>query len=149
MKFLVAIDGSEHSTRALEYALEVAAAAGASVTVVTAVSPNVYTASEGMPMREAGEDDRQQVMESIEDAEERSMEVLDRATEVGADYDVTLETEALYGDPVEVVPDFADEQGFDAIYVGHQGLPERYERVLGSVAKSIVERATVPVTVVQ
>jgi len=40
-------------------------------------------------------------------------------------------------------------EGVDPIYLGHRGRLERVKRVLGSVAKMIVERATVPVTVVR
>jgi nucleotide-binding universal stress UspA family protein len=43
----------------------------------------------------------------------------------------------------------AEENGFDAIFVGHRGLSERYEGLVGSTAKEIVGRASVPVTVVR
>jgi nucleotide-binding universal stress UspA family protein len=149
MRLLVAIDGSEHSTRALEHALDLAAAAGASVTAVTAVDPNVYTDNEGTPLRDASTTGRERVLESIEDAEDRAMEVLEAAERLATDMSVPFETQALYGEPAEVVTDFAREEGFDGIVVGHRGLPGEYERILGSVAKSVIERADVPVTVVQ
>jgi len=149
MRLLVAIDGSEHSTRALEYALDLAAAAGGSVTTVMAVDPNVYTDNEGTPLREASTSDRERVLESIEDAEARAMAALEEAESFAEDWTVPFETLALYGEPAAVVPDYAREEGYDDIVVGHRGLPGQYERVLGSVAKSIIEAAERPVTVVQ
>jgi len=149
MRLLVAIDGSEHSTRALEHALDLAAAAGGSVTAAMAVDPDVYTDNEGTPLREASTSDRERVLESIEDAETRAMAALEEAESFATDWTVPFETHALYGEPAAVVPDYAHEEGFEAIVVGHRGLPSQYERVLGSVAKSIIEAAEIPVTVVQ
>ena len=37
----------------------------------------------------------------------------------------------------------------DAVFVGHRGLSERRETMVGSVAKQFVERADRPVTVVR
>ena len=60
-----------------------------------------------------------------------------------------METELLYGDPVRAITDYATEAGFDAIVVGHRGRSERAESMVGSVARGIVNQATVPVTVVR
>ena len=52
-------------------------------------------------------------------------------------------------DPATVVPDYAAAESFDGLFVGHRGLSERYENLVGSVAKAILERSSVPVTVVR
>jgi nucleotide-binding universal stress UspA family protein len=149
MRFLVAVDGSEESDAALDHAVELAGATGASVSVVHAVDPTIYEDRQPTPVRERDEVARRNVLETIDDAELRGERVLaeasDRATAAGVD----VETRLLYGDPVEVIPAYATDQGFDVLYLGHRPLPEAYERVLGSVAKSIIERSTIPVTVVQ
>ncbi len=36
----------------------------------------------------------------------------------------------------------------DAVFVGHRGLSEERERVVGSVAKAVVDKAAVPVAVI-
>jgi nucleotide-binding universal stress UspA family protein len=149
MKLLVAIDGSQPSEHALDYALSLAAATGGSVTAVHAVDPAVYEEAGGDPGGGVDERDDRFVMESETDAEERASRLLDEARESAADHDVTFETELLHGDPRETITAFAEEAGFEGIVVGHRGLSERQERVLGSVAKSFVEHASVPVTVVQ
>ena len=144
MDVLVAIDGSDESTAALERALGVTDAMDGSVTVAYAVDPSVFDL--GGPAPDA---DRQLIMESVEDTERRGMDVLDDAAALAADRGRTVETELLYGDPVRAITGFAESEGFDAIYVGHRGLSERTKRLVGSVAKGIVERTPITVTVVR
>ncbi|MFB6280744.1 MAG: universal stress protein [Haloferacaceae archaeon] len=148
MRLLVAVDGSDPSAAALDHALSVADAAGGSVTAVHAVDPSVYASTGddpgGGPQRRA---DRY-VVESAADAEERGRRLLDEAATAGDEAGVGVETELLRGDPREVIPALAEREGFDELVVGHRGLPDHQERVLGSVAKSFVERSAVPVTVV-
>lgn len=147
MKFLVAVDGSEHSARALDHAVEMASATGASVTVVHAVVPEVYAERFADPVADRSEADGAYVVDAVENAEDRAEQVLARmAARVDDGVDVT--TQLLYGDPVVEVADFADDEDFDGVFVGHRGVSERYEALLGSVAKGLVGRASVPVTVV-
>jgi nucleotide-binding universal stress UspA family protein len=149
MNILVAVDGSDESTAALERALDVADAMGGSVTVAYAVDPSVFDFGGPESLSGLSDVDRRLIMESVEDTERRGMDVLDGAEAVAADCGRTVETELLYGDPVHVITTFAESEGFDAIYVGHRGLSERTERLVGSVAKGIVERTSITVTVVR
>ncbi|MEF8841416.1 MAG: universal stress protein [Haloarculaceae archaeon] len=144
MEFLVAVDGSEQSKRALRYACEMARAAGASVVLAHAVDPSVYQTEE------VDETDRDGalVMEGPDEAEERGREVLEEALELARESGFDPETELLYGDPAVVVGDYAQERDVTGVYVGHRGLSEEYEAMMGSVAKRLVERSVVPVTVV-
>jgi nucleotide-binding universal stress UspA family protein len=148
MRFLVAVDGSEEADEALAYAAEMADAVGASITLAFAVDPSVSTEGGSDPIVGLSDADERLVVESVEDAESHGLDVLeaaaDRAGELGHD----VGTELLYGDPVEVLTAFADDEGFGAIYVGHRDRSGRTGLLLGSVAKDVVERATVPVTVV-
>jgi nucleotide-binding universal stress UspA family protein len=89
------------------------------------------------------------VAEDVEDAEEEAQANLDEAAEIGDRTGVEVETGLLYGEPVEAITESADENDFNAIFVGHRGLSERDEGVVGSTVKEIVGRATVPVTVVR
>ncbi|MFB6143096.1 MAG: universal stress protein [Halorientalis sp.] len=149
MRLLVAIDGSTPSVNALTYALDLADATEGSVTAVHAVDPAVYETTGEDPGGGPQERADRIVVESETDAEERGERVLDDALARAdaAGYEIPVETELLHGDPREVVPELASE-GYDGLVVGHRGLSERQERVLGSVAKSFVERTRVPVTVV-
>ena len=149
MRFLVAVDGSDEAESALDYALEIADAVDGSITVVHAVDPAVYDEGGSEPISTLSDADQRLVLESIEDAEQRGVAILEEMVEVAAERDVDVEEELLYGDPSTEIPDYAETEGFDAIYLGHRGRSERMERLLGSVAKVIVKQATVPVTVVR
>jgi nucleotide-binding universal stress UspA family protein len=150
MNYLVAVDGSSESESALEHALELAGAmeTPASVTVVHSVDPEVESEA-GVPAdADVTDADRLLVIEGPEDAEDRGQKLLDRAVEFAADRGHEVDAELLYGDPAESIAEFAEAGEFDGLFVGHRGLNERMERLLGSTAKRLVEQSPVPVTVV-
>ena len=151
MQFLVAVDGSAESDRTLDYVLDLADAMADSpaVTVVHSADPEVYTTGEVEPVADLADADRRLVIEDIADTEDRGREILDEAASHAADRGIDVDTELLYGDPVDEVSTFADDAAVDAVFVGHRGRSERAERYLGSVAKGLVERAGRPVTVVR
>lgn len=149
MNLLVAVDGSEEADEALAYAIAIAEALDASITVVHGVNPTTYDIGGSEPIAGLGDADERLIAESLEDAERRGLDVLDEAEGLAEDLGHEVETHLLYGDPVEVVTNFAEDEDFDAIYVGHRGRSERTDMMIGSVAKGLVGRATVPVTVVR
>ncbi|WP_132060741.1 universal stress protein [Halorussus amylolyticus] len=164
MKYLVAVDGSESSMDAVRYAAEQAAATGATVAAVTVVVPEQYFTGGDDPPTSYAEADEEFVTEDIEDAETEAQEILDEAEEIGEETGVEVETGMLYGEPVDELVEYAEgrrssnsrtrsddaeRESFDAIFVGHRGLSEEYEGLVGSTAKDIVGRASVPVTVVR
>lgn len=151
MRFAVAVDGSEQSERALDYAIELAEAMTdpPSISVIHSVDPEVYTEGEIEPVADLVDAEQRLIIENIEDAEDRGQEILDDARAYAADRNVEVTTELLYGDPVARLADFASAEGFDTLFVGHRGRSEHAERFLGSVAKGLVERSDRPVTVVR
>jgi len=149
MKFLVAVDGSKESDRAIDHAAEIADAAGGTLTVVNSVDPDVYDTGGSEPVAGLSGAERRLVVESVADAEERGERLLEDAVERARETGVDAASELLYGNPVETIPDVAATDGYDGVFVGHRGLSDEHERVLGSVAKGLVERSTVPVTVVR
>lgn len=149
MRYLVAVDGSDEAERALAYATDVADALDGSITVVHVADPYVYDEGGTEPISTFADADERLVAESLEDAEQRGFAILDSAAALADDLGHEIETELLYGHPVSAVTDYAKLEGFDAIYVGHRGRSERASSLVGSVAKGLVERATVPVTVVR
>lgn len=149
MNILVAFDGSEAAEDALAYATDIADATDGSITVVHVVDPDIFEAGRVQPIAGLSDADRRLLVESIEDAGERGLERVDDARGLAEELGQDVETELLYGDPVENITDYAEEGDFDAVFVGHRGLSGHMDRLLGSVAKELVERATVPVTVVR
>lgn len=148
-QYLVGVDGSQEATHALEYAVDIADAKNGLLTAVHAVQPNIYGGSREEPVSGRPDAYRREVLQSIEDAEERGQEVLDEAVTVAEDLGQEIETELLYGDPIQEIPDYVAEEEFDGVFVGHRGHSERPDIVLGSFANAIVERTNVPVTIVR
>ena len=148
MDLLVAVDGSEESNRALAYATNIANATDGSITLVHAIEPDIYDTGGGEPISESDRRDRL-IIDSFDAAEEEGQEILDEAIEFAAERGQTVSGELRYGQPARIITDYAEEGAFETIYVGHRGRSERTIEFLGSVARDIVEHATVPVTVVR
>lgn len=149
MKLLVAVDGSDEADDALAYAIDIAEAMDGSITVTHAVDPNVYETAGDDPVAAGENADRRLIVQSIEDAEERGFSILEDASALAGKHGYSVETELVYGDPVRAITDYADEIAAETIFVGHRGRSERSARMLGSVAQGLIERATMPVTVVR
>ncbi len=149
MKLLVGMDGSEEAEEALAYATTIADAVNGAITAVHAVNPAVFETGGADPITSVSDADERLLVESVEEAETRGMDLLAESAELAANHGHEIGTEILYGDPATEIADYADSEGFDAIYVGHQGRSERADLVVGSVATELIERATVPVTVVR
>jgi len=149
MRFLVAVDGSQHSRRALEYAVELATAADATLTLAYAATPTVSVEGGSDPI--AGFDDAEDrlLIEDADETQDRGRRILREARATAEEGGVTVETELLYGDPVDAIPEFVSGHEFDGVFVGHRGLSDRHEGLVGSVAKELVSRSPVPVTVVR
>ncbi|RAW43976.1 universal stress protein [Halorubrum sp. 48-1-W] len=143
MRYLVATDGSTLGDEAVRYGARQAAAFDATLVIAHVLTPNSELI-DGMlvlPGEEAAVEEGERVLENA-----RSVAV-DRADEAGSEIDV--DTQLLTGRPADAITEFAGETGADAIFVGHRGLSEEREQVVGSVAKSVVDKAIVPVTVIR
>ena len=139
MDILVAADRSDESQNALEHALDIGDMLDAAITVVHVVE-NVST------------DSRSRIDES--EANERGRSILEKASTQAVQRGLSIETEILVGDPTEVIPTYAESNAVDVIYVGHRGIPQKGEPIvdgdqdtLGSVAKGILQKTAVPVTI--
>lgn len=128
MHILVAVDSSRESQNALENAIDIVSTFDGNVTAAHVRDPASDTSSDG--------------------------DLLDGMSTRGEGRDVPVDTEILSGDPVSELVTYAERNGIDAIYVGHRGLTSEGSELhgerrgpLGSVAKGLVERTQIPVTV--
>jgi nucleotide-binding universal stress UspA family protein len=143
MRYLVATDGSEESNEAVRYASTHAIAFDATLEIVHVLQP------------EAKLKDGEVILPGGDKAAEQGDRILDQARRLAARTvdeaagDIPIDTELLTGRPASAITDRARETGADAIYVGHEVLSEASEQMVGSVAKSIIDKATVPVTVIR
>jgi nucleotide-binding universal stress UspA family protein len=148
MELLVAVDGSEESNRALAYATNIANATDGSITLIHAIEPDIYDTGGREPASESDRRDRL-IIDSVDSAEERGRDILDEAIEFAAERGQNVSGELLYGQPARIITDYAEEGAFETLYVGNRGRSERTIEFLGSVARDVVEHATVPVTVIR
>ncbi|GAA0539322.1 universal stress protein [Halorubrum ejinorense] len=137
-RVLVAMDDSDLAERALRYALD-AHGDDAALTVIHVVggpSP-MMGAAVGLALSD----------DSDEEMRKAAAPVFERAREIAAEHDVTVETVVEVGRPARGILDHAEE--FDAVVLGtHSGsLADRL--LVGNVAKTVFDRSPVPVTVVR
>jgi len=142
MQYLVATDGSPVSKRAVEHAAIEATAWEAPLKIVHVLTPEPKLV-EGNLVIPGSDTDIEYGKQTLSEAE--------RIAETAAEKrNTTLEisTELLAGWPAETITTHATETDVDAIYVGHRGLSEDSTN-FGSVAKSVLDKATVPVTIIK
>lgn len=143
MRYLVATDGSAVSDTAVEHAAVEASVWGAELEIVHVLTPETEFVEGDIVL--AGEDT----------AIERGEQTLDQAERMAREAaqrhggDIEIRTELLTGRPAEAITEHAELLEVSGVYVGHRGLSDRREQVVGSVAKSVVDKAAVPVTIVK
>ncbi|GAA0227109.1 universal stress protein [Haladaptatus pallidirubidus] len=139
-RILVPIDGSEQSTKALDYVLT--EFPNAEPTVINVIDPiDVgYTSTVGMPGYSE---------EWYEDSKARAEAMFTEAREIADEHGRTLATATEVGRPAQVIVDYAEENDFDHIVMGSHGRSGVSRILLGSVAETVVRRSPVPVTVVR
>lgn len=131
---LVPLDSTPLLETVLSYALE--HHPEAEITVL-----HVATAPEDAPL--------EFTPEGVEEWRNDSDSVFDRATEVAAEYDRTIETAVVFGHPAQAILQYEREEDVDAIVLGSHGRHGLERLLLGSVANTVTRRASVPVTVVR
>jgi len=137
----VGIDGSSHSARALEWALNEAAIRHARLTVLTVHSVAVSGWS-GNPIVLPGDADDQE--KAYQAAEEMTLKV---ASQLGEAQPASVTVRAVIGFPAEeLIKASADA---DLLVVGSRGAGGFARLIVGSVSSQVVHHAHCPVAVVR
>lgn len=137
MTILVAYDGSEPASEAVEYAIREHPEKEIVLLRVVDVASGATEAGLNLAQEKLREL-RNEVQEEISD------EVLDRLEASGVEFD----TEVVFGDPAREIVAYAEDNDMEGIVVGSHGRKGVSRMFLGSVAEKVVRRAPVPVTVV-
>jgi nucleotide-binding universal stress UspA family protein len=137
-KILLAYDGSQGATRALEVALELARVHGAEL-VALAVQ-------ERLP-RFSGTID--EVQEEKQFANQHYSRLLDGAQAQAGAAGVKLKTLMRPGHPAKTIIEVAREGKFEVILVGHSGLSGVWAAFLGTTAEKVSRHAPCSVLIVR
>jgi len=136
-RILVAIDGSEASSRAFTKAVELAVLAHARLTALAIEGPlPAYAATIG------------EVDEVKREKDLFFGALAERAREEAQDAGLELEVDVRPGHAAEVISDVAAAGRYDLVVLGHRGHFLR-GHLLGSTADRVAERAPCPVMIVR
>jgi len=142
-KILVAIDGSDHANRALDFALDIATKYSARVLLLTVVPPLF------LPMPSLNVMKSQAVTDASNELENSFRKALSQTEERAKRLtSLTVFTRLEHGNPDEVIIETAKLGDFDIIVIGSRGLGRR-DFALGSVSSRVAENATCPVLIVK
>lgn len=142
-RILVAVDGSEASDKALEYAIQLAKQEQADLTVLAVVEPEhpqshmFPTEYTSKPYNDAEKNRLEQVLK--EGAKKANNEAPD----------VPLEMKLLFGRPGEEIVKECTEGAYKLVVVGSRGIGGIKGIILGSVSKSVADMAPCPVLIVK
>ena len=137
-KLLVAIDGSEPSTRAAKFAAALARGLNAELTLVHSISP-IMPFPGDLPLG----------ITELNASLERFGERVLRQTRDCLEPDTSsVKTRVIHGSPAASILHLAQQEGYDLLVVGSRGGNGLSRLVLGSVADRLVRASEIPVTVV-
>ena len=152
-KILVPLDGSEHSERALETAIQVAKKFRAKMTLlhVYSVTPPAVIAPEPTTMTPAGFPvvTPEEVAEMVEAARTVGNRILRDGEQKAKSASVRVETVLREGNTVQEIVALAKEGEFNLIVMGARGMSRIRELLMGSVSEGVIKNAHCPVMVVK
>ncbi len=134
---LLAVDGSEHSLRAMKEAIKMATLVDdCAIEVVYVVD---YSKSKDEVLHSQGKEEldlsRRKKLLPIEEQLKSS--------------DLSYRLKLLHGEPGPAIVDYANKENFDLVILGSRGLNSLQEMVLGSVSHKVVKRVKCPVLIVK
>jgi nucleotide-binding universal stress UspA family protein len=140
-KLLVAVDGSDHAQRALDYALRLAKeSSGVELHILTVQpEPNVY-----------GEIQVYITQEHMAQLQrQHSEDILAPALQAARQAGVAHTSEILVGNAASSIARRAEEMGCEGIVMGTHGRDAMSSVLMGSVALKVVHLTSLPVTLVK
>jgi nucleotide-binding universal stress UspA family protein len=139
VKILVAVDGSDHSIHAAEWAGKLAGALDAELTLFHIFEA---TPEETMALAHMSQD------EIAEKMQNHARSSFDSAMEKIAS-DVNVNTAVTLGHPADEILDKIKYDQYDHVVMGSRGLSVLEEVFMGSVSEKVIRRAPCPVTIMR
>lgn len=145
---LVPIDGSEHSVRAMSYALDLAEKYSADIKLLSVAQPVVATGSMFLTQPILPPASTAIYVKEIEAAHEKILtETLRKAKE--SKPNINISKQLVNGRPADKIVKIANDGNFDLIVMGSQGAGGIKEFFLGSVSDRVADEARCPVLLVK
>jgi nucleotide-binding universal stress UspA family protein len=144
---LVAVDGSENSDRALDFALDFAEKYSAAVTILNVSESPSMGAVPLEPTTVSGDS----MAIFAKDLQKFHKEILDKAVQHAkiVKPNIVISWKLREGDPALQIVAEVKEAGFDVVVVGHRGLGRVREIFLGAVSEKVVHLAPCSVVIVR
>ena len=144
---LVAVDGSENSDRALDFALELAEKFAAALTVLNVSEAPAMGAVPLEPTSVSGDS----MVIFANDLRKFHEEILSKAVAHAKKVmpDVAVSSKFRDGDPALEIVAAAKEGEFDVVVVGHRGQGRMRELFLGNISEKVAHLAPCPVVIVR
>ena len=142
-KILVAIDGSEQSDKALDFALDLAVLCSAEIVLINVLSPSLLSYVDNSRMVVPNVD-YSKFLKQIRTPHEK---LLSKALDKAKKFQETLKVskKLVEGRPAEKIVETAKKGMFDLIVIGSRGLSGIKEIFLGSVSDRVADKAQCPV----
>ena len=147
-KILVAVDGSQNSDRALDFALDIAEKHGAALMVLNVSETPAIGAVPMEPTAVSGESMVMFGKDLLKIHEEILRKAVAHAKIVKPE--ISVSTKLREGNPVLEIVSFAKEEGVDLVVVGHQGVGRVKEFFgLGGISEKVAHLAPCSVVIVR
>ena len=140
---VVGTDGSDTASQAVRQAVELAAAVGAKVELVSAYEP-----VSDQRLRQERRDTPEDLQWAINPREDVDA-TLGSAAEVAREAGVEVNLYPRQGDPADAILDVAEEREADLIIVGNKGMTGAKRFLLGSVPNKVSHHAPCSVLIVR
>jgi nucleotide-binding universal stress UspA family protein len=143
-KILVPIDGSEHSDKALNYALDLAEKYSAEIKLLSVAQPIVATGPIFLTQPMMSPSSTAMYVEEIATAHEKMLaEAYKKAKEVKPE--IVISKKLVNGRPAARIVEIAKEENFDLIVMGSKGAGGIKDFFLGSVSDRVADQAYCPI----
>jgi len=144
-KILVAIDGSEHADKALNFALDLAEKYSATITLVNVFQVPMFGYL-GEPFAYPA-----LLAEFTNEVKKAHEQILSKALKKAKELKPSLKISTVLeeGRPSDKIVETAKEGNFDLIVMGHRGLGKVKEFFLGSVSDRVADEVHCPVLIVK
>ena len=136
-KILVPYDGSHHSERAMDTAINMALSDKAAL--------HVLYAYDKLPDY-LGEPNFQEVLDRVTAA---AQELMESAVQHAHNHGVAATSSVLEGPAAEAILRVAEAEGFDLIIMGSRGLGHLKGLLMGSVSERVMHQAKIPVMIMR